>query len=67
MKIDAEIKKADDAIVQSLKFMEGIDVYRRQALEVIMRMCYYKGMLVSTKERERLHQLFMQEDEEDES
>lgn len=65
MSLDTEIKKANDAIASSLNMMEGLDVFQRQSLTVIMRMCYLKGMLESAKERERLHNLFMEDDDED--
>jgi hypothetical protein len=65
MSLDTEIKKANDAIASSLNMMEGLDVFQRQSLTVIMRMCYLKGLLESAKERERLHNLFMEDDDED--
>lgn len=65
MNFDTEIEKANDAIVMSMSFLEGLDVFQRNSLVVIMRMCYLKGMLESAKERERLHDLFMEDDEDD--
>ena len=65
--VDWEIQKANDAIKTSMSFMYGIDIYQRKSLEVIMRMCYLKGILESAKERERMHDLMMEDDEVHES
>lgn len=65
MNVDREIEKANDAIKSAWLSMYGINIFQRKSLEVIMRMCYLKGLLESAKERERLHDLFMEDEEEE--
>lgn len=65
-RIEAELKKTDDAIVGLLQYFEQIlTTMDRQKLITMMRMCYQKGIYQEILKSEKIRRILLEEDDDD--
>lgn len=65
MSLESEIKRANDAIIQSKTYFENASILQKKHLNTIMKMSYYLGMLEYSKEHDKIRQAFLSEDEDE--